>query len=99
MCLWDEAFQNCLKTYDLTSTAITSGGGARLVVDHPPVRALALGQGKILVGTKNSEVFLPQHTHTHTHTYKSITKCACTILFCLYCLRFLKLRRVGQSDC
>ena len=59
VCLWDEAFQNCLKTYDLASTAITSGGGAKLVMDHPPVRALALGQGKILVGTKNSEVRLP----------------------------------------
>ena len=59
VCLWDEAFQNCLKTYDLASTAITSGGGAKLVMDHPPVRALALGQGKILVGTKNSEVRPP----------------------------------------
>ena len=54
MGLWDEGFQNCLKTYQLHSSAL--GGGAGLLSDLPPVRALALGQGRILVGTKNSEV-------------------------------------------
>ena len=54
VCLWDEALTNCLKTYQLHSSAIE--GGAKLTFDLPPVRALALGQGKILVGTKWSEV-------------------------------------------
>ena len=52
--LWDEGFQNCLKTYQLHSSAIEGGG--QLFMDLPPIRALALGQGRILVGTKNSEV-------------------------------------------
>lgn len=52
--LWDEGFQNCLKTYQLHSSAIEGGG--QLFVDLPPIRALTLGQGRILVGTRNSEV-------------------------------------------
>ena len=54
VCLWDESFSNTLKTYQLHSSAIE--GGAALHSDLPPIRALVLGQGKILVGTKNSEV-------------------------------------------
>ena len=52
--LWDEGFQNRLKTYQLHSSALEGGGTLRS--DLPPIRALALGQGRILVGTKNSEV-------------------------------------------
>ena len=54
VCLWNESFQNRLKTYHLQSDALE--GGARLTFDLPAVRALCLGEGKILVGTKNSEV-------------------------------------------
>ena len=54
VCLWDETFTNSLKTYKLHSSA-TFGGGA-FHSDLPPIRALVLGQGKILVGTRNSEV-------------------------------------------
>ena len=53
--LWDESFGSCLKTYQLHSSAIDEGKG-RLFADLPPIRAISLGQGKILVGTKNSEV-------------------------------------------
>ena len=53
--LWDESFGSCLKTYQLHSSAIEEGRG-RLYTDLPPIRALSLGQGKILVGTKHSEV-------------------------------------------
>lgn len=54
VCLWNESFRNRLKTYHLQSDALE--GGARLTFDLPAVRALCLGEGKILVGTKNSEV-------------------------------------------
>ena len=53
--LWDESFSSCLKTYQLHSSAIEEGRG-RLFADLPPIRALSLGQGKILIGTKHSEV-------------------------------------------
>lgn len=55
MCLWDETFTNSLKTYQLHTSAIEGGG--TLHSDLPPIRALVLGHGKILVGTKNSEVY------------------------------------------
>lgn len=54
VCLWNESFHNRLKTYHLQSDALEDG--ARLTFDLPAVRALCLGEGKILVGTKNSEV-------------------------------------------
>ena len=52
--LWDEAFTNILKTYSLHSSSLSGEG--QLYKDTPPIRSLSLGQGKILVGTKNSEV-------------------------------------------
>ena len=54
ICLWDENFISCIKTYQLHSSAIQGDGV--LYSDLPPIRALVLGHGKILVGTKNSEV-------------------------------------------
>ena len=54
VCLWDETFTNSLKTYQLHTSAIE--GGRALHSDLPPIRALVMGQGKILVGTRNSEV-------------------------------------------
>ena len=53
--LWDEAFDNILKTYALHSSAV-GGGRGQLYEDTPPIRSLYLGQGKILVGTRNSEI-------------------------------------------
>ena len=52
--LWDENFTRCLKTYKLAKSSLDKG--SLLLADNPPVRAVTLGQGKILVGTKNSEV-------------------------------------------
>lgn len=59
VCLWDETFTHTLKTYQLHSSAIQEGGGV-LHSDLPPIRALVMGQGKILVGTRNSEVCMSQ---------------------------------------
>ena len=55
--LWDQNFSRCLKTYKITRSSLRSGiASCSLLVDSPPVRAISLGQGKILVGTTNSEV-------------------------------------------
>ena len=70
VCLWDEAFGSCLKTYQLRSSAIE--GGAQLYCDLPPIRALALGQGRILVGTKNSEVGVCCHDNQTMVCYRSL---------------------------
>lgn len=42
-----------LKSYSIHSSAMPEG---KLYKDTPPIRALALGQGKILVGTKHGEI-------------------------------------------
>lgn len=56
--LWDQTFARCLKTYKITRSSLRSGiTSCSLFADSPPVRAISLGQGKILVGTTNSEVF------------------------------------------
>eukprot|EP00794_Sanderia_malayensis_P020047 gene20047-22014_t len=52
--LWDESFTRCLKTYAITKANLQAG--SVLVSDSPSIRAVTLGQGKILVGTRNSEV-------------------------------------------
>ena len=52
--LWDEVFQNVIKSYNLEQSAVAPG--SQLFVDYPPIRALSLGRDCILVGTKNSEV-------------------------------------------
>ena len=66
--LWDENFTRCLKTYKITRSALNSTGGqAVLLEEAPAVRSITLGQGKILVGTKNSEV------RTQTHPSKLCT--------------------------
>ena len=53
VCIWDDKFKGCLKRYDIHSSSLVEG---RLSADCPPVRALCLGHGKVLVGTRNSEV-------------------------------------------
>ena len=57
MALWDENFSRCLKNYKVTRTGLNPGPPSSLLLeDVPPIRAITLGQGKILVGTKNGEV-------------------------------------------
>lgn len=57
--LWDQTFSRCLKTYKITRSSVRSGiSSCSLLADSPPVRAISLGQGKILVGTTNSEVWV-----------------------------------------
>ena len=52
--LWDEVFQNVIKSYNLEQNDVAPG--SQLFMDYPPIRALSLGQDCILVGTKNAEV-------------------------------------------
>ena len=55
--LWDENFSRCLKNYKVTRTSLSPGPPASILLeDAPPIRAITLGQGRILVGTKNGEV-------------------------------------------
>ncbi len=52
--LWDENFTRCLKTYKIAKSNLQAG--SVLFQDNPAIRSVTLGQGKILVGTRNSEV-------------------------------------------
>ncbi|KAM4730013.1 echinoderm microtubule-associated protein-like 6 isoform 3-T3 [Anableps anableps] len=55
--LWDDMFDRCLKTYAIKRTALSPGSkGGLLLEDNPSIRAITLGHGHILVGTKNGEV-------------------------------------------
>ncbi|KAJ8246474.1 hypothetical protein GJAV_G00268220 [Gymnothorax javanicus] len=54
--LWDDTFERCLKTYAIKRLALSPASKGLLLEDNPAVRALTLGHGCILVGTKNGEV-------------------------------------------
>ncbi|KAM3930547.1 echinoderm microtubule-associated protein-like 6 isoform 4-T4 [Leptodactylus fuscus] len=54
--LWDDMFERCLKTYAIKRSAISSSSKGLLLEDNPSIRAITLGHGHILVGTKNGEV-------------------------------------------
>ncbi|XP_064600933.1 echinoderm microtubule-associated protein-like 6 [Liolophura sinensis] len=54
--LWDDSFERCLKTYAIKKAALTAESHGILYEESPAVRAIVLGHGKILVGTKNGEV-------------------------------------------
>ncbi|PWA20112.1 hypothetical protein CCH79_00017699, partial [Gambusia affinis] len=54
--LWDDVFDRCLKTYAIKRTALSPGSKGLLLEDNPSIRAITLGHGHILVGTKNGEV-------------------------------------------
>ncbi|KAJ8392415.1 hypothetical protein AAFF_G00075400 [Aldrovandia affinis] len=54
--LWDDMFERCLKTYAIKRQALSPGSKGLLLEDNPSVRAITLGHGHILVGTKNGEV-------------------------------------------
>ncbi|GCB64382.1 hypothetical protein scyTo_0011737, partial [Scyliorhinus torazame] len=54
--LWDDIFERCLKTYAIKRAALSSGSKGLLLEDNPSLRAITLGHGHILVGTKNGEI-------------------------------------------
>ncbi|TDH01611.1 hypothetical protein EPR50_G00182120 [Perca flavescens] len=54
--LWDDMFDRCLKSYAIKRAALSPGSKGLLLEDNPSIRAITLGHGHILVGTKNGEV-------------------------------------------
>ncbi|XP_048456948.1 echinoderm microtubule-associated protein-like 6 [Rhincodon typus] len=54
--LWDDIFERCLKTYAIKRPALSPGSKGLLLEDNPSLRAITLGHGHILVGTKNGEI-------------------------------------------
>ena len=58
--LWDDQFDRCLKTYTIKQSSLNPGPGdadaGMLVLANPAVRAIVLGHGKILVGTKAGDI-------------------------------------------
>ncbi|WAR18910.1 EMAL6-like protein [Mya arenaria] len=54
--LWDDQFERCLKTYAIKQETLSAESRGVLLRDSPAVRAIVLGHGKILVGTKNGEI-------------------------------------------
>ncbi|CAK8677759.1 unnamed protein product [Clavelina lepadiformis] len=56
VCLWDEKLERCLKTYPIANDYLVKDIPGQLLQNHPTVRAITLGHGKILVGTKNGEI-------------------------------------------
>ena len=56
VCLFDETFERCLKTFSVKRSALTTESRGTLVSDLPAVRSAVLGHGFILVGTKDGEI-------------------------------------------
>uniref|UniRef100_A0A8C8JSK0 Echinoderm microtubule-associated protein-like 6 n=1 Tax=Oncorhynchus tshawytscha TaxID=74940 RepID=A0A8C8JSK0_ONCTS len=54
--LWDDMFERCLKTYAIKRSSLTASSKGLLLEDNPSIRAITLGHGHILVGTKNGEI-------------------------------------------
>ncbi|OCT79280.1 hypothetical protein XELAEV_18026090mg [Xenopus laevis] len=54
--LWDDMFERCLKTYPIKRAALSPSSKGLLLEDNPSIRAITLGHGHILVGTKNGEI-------------------------------------------
>lgn len=54
--LWDDQFERCLKTYAIKRASVAPGSRGMFITESPAVRAIVLGHGKILVGTKNGEI-------------------------------------------
>ncbi|XP_026868113.2 echinoderm microtubule-associated protein-like 6 isoform X4 [Electrophorus electricus] len=54
--LWDEMFERRLKTYAIKRAALSPSSKGLLLEDNPSIRAITLGHGHILVGTKNGEI-------------------------------------------
>ena len=55
VCLWDEHFETCLKKYSLS--AFKSDNPVLDINSNQAIRGIALGQGKIVVGTKLGYIF------------------------------------------
>uniref|UniRef100_UPI003AAE605C echinoderm microtubule-associated protein-like 6 n=1 Tax=Centroberyx gerrardi TaxID=166262 RepID=UPI003AAE605C len=54
--LWDDMFERCLKSYAIKRAALSPSSKGLLLEDNPSIRAITLGHGHILVGTKNGEI-------------------------------------------
>ncbi|KAM9313939.1 echinoderm microtubule-associated protein-like 6 [Pholidichthys leucotaenia] len=54
--LWDDMFERCLKTYAIKRSALSPSSKGLLLEDNPSIRAITLGHGHILLGTKNGEI-------------------------------------------
>uniref|UniRef100_A0A4W4FP77 HELP domain-containing protein n=1 Tax=Electrophorus electricus TaxID=8005 RepID=A0A4W4FP77_ELEEL len=54
--LWDDMFERCLKTYAIKRATLSPGSKGLLLEDNPSIRAITLGHGHILAGTKNGEI-------------------------------------------
>ncbi|XP_032883277.1 echinoderm microtubule-associated protein-like 5 isoform X3 [Amblyraja radiata] len=54
--LWDDTFDRYLKTYVIKRSALAPGSKGLLIEDNPSIRAISLGHGHVLVGTKNGEI-------------------------------------------
>uniref|UniRef100_A0A3P9NF13 Echinoderm microtubule-associated protein-like 6 n=1 Tax=Poecilia reticulata TaxID=8081 RepID=A0A3P9NF13_POERE len=54
--LWDDMFERCLKTYAIKRAALSPSSKGLLLEDNPSIRAITLGHGHILLGTKNGEI-------------------------------------------
>lgn len=56
VCLFDETFERCLKTFSIKRSALTEESRGTLIAESPAVRSAVLGHGHILIGTKNGEI-------------------------------------------
>ncbi|TRY96368.1 hypothetical protein DNTS_033743 [Danionella cerebrum] len=54
--LWDDMFERCLKSYAIKRASLSPSSKGLLLEDNPSIRAITLGHGHILVGTKNGEI-------------------------------------------
>uniref|UniRef100_A0A3P8UFH2 EMAP like 6 n=1 Tax=Cynoglossus semilaevis TaxID=244447 RepID=A0A3P8UFH2_CYNSE len=54
--LWDDMFERCLKTYAIKRAALSASSKGLLLEDNPSIKAITLGHGHILLGTKNGEI-------------------------------------------
>jgi len=43
VCLWDENFEKCLRSYSLVNDNLSPGSRGKLLEDNPSVRAINLG--------------------------------------------------------
>lgn len=56
VCLYDEAFDRCLKSFPIKRASLSPVSRGTLVSDLPAIRSCVLGHGHILIGTKNGEI-------------------------------------------
>ena len=48
VCIWDESFKTCVKSYPVTNANLAEGSSGRLLEDSPTVRAIYLGKYRVL---------------------------------------------------